>query len=184
MDTPVYISRADFRAWAEAQPRGRFERVAGRVVPMTPERVAHIKLKTAVWRALDDAIMAAGLQCEAFGDGVTVEVDDDTDYEPDALVNAGPPLGPDQIAAPNPIIVVEVLSPGTCSMDTGEKLIGYFKVPSIQHYLIVSARRREVVHHRRADGAVVTRIVTDGAIELDPPGISIAIEGIYRRVTL
>ena len=41
--------------------------------------------------------------------GMTVEVD--TDYEPDAVVNCGPPIPDDAIAAPNPVIVVEVLSP-------------------------------------------------------------------------
>ena len=57
----------------------------------------------------------AGLDCEALGDGVTIEVDDDTDYEPDAVVNYGPELPPDATAASNPVIVVEVLSPSTQS---------------------------------------------------------------------
>jgi len=53
---------------------------------------------------------------------VTVEVDADTDYEPDAVVNYGPKVPPDATAATNPVIVVEVLSPTTQSIDTGEKL--------------------------------------------------------------
>jgi Uma2 family endonuclease len=32
------MSRADYRSWAEAQPRGRYERVDGMVVAMAPER--------------------------------------------------------------------------------------------------------------------------------------------------
>ena len=181
MDTASYISRADFRAWAEQQPRGRFERVGGRVVPMTPERSIHARLKSAIWRALDDAVRGSGIEAEAFPDGMTVEVGEDTDYEPDALVNAGPPIGSDVVAVPNPVIVVEVLSPGTRSTDAGEKLSGYFRVPSVQHYLIVGARRREVVHHRRTGDTIVTTVVTEGAITLDPPGISITLDAIYRR---
>jgi len=184
MDTVAYLSRADFRAWAEQQPHGRYERVGGRVVQMTPERSAHALLKAAVWRALDDAVRAGGLDCQAYPDGMTVEVGEDTDYEPDALVNAGPPLGPDDVAVPNPVVVVEVLSPGTRSIDTGEKLADYFRVPSIQYYLIVSARRREVVHYRRADAAIIATVLTEGEIALDPPGISIALDAIYRGVGL
>src|SRR5271165_3487114 len=104
MDMVPYLSRAEFRAWAEQQPRGRYERVDGRVVPMTPERIVHVQLKMAVWRALDDAVRAAGVDCQAYGDGVTVEVGEDTDYEPDAVINAGPRPGPNDLTAPNPVV--------------------------------------------------------------------------------
>jgi len=42
---------------------------------------------------------------------------------------------------------------------TDDKLAGYFRVPSIQHYLIFSTRRPEVIHHRRAGEAIETRVV-------------------------
>jgi len=184
MDMVATISRADFRAWAEQQPSGRYERVDGRVVKMTPERIVHVELKSAVWRTLQAAVGEAGVECQVYGDGVTVEVGEDTDYEPDALINAGPRPGPNDVAAPNPIVVVEVLSPGTRSIDTGAKFSGYFSVPSIQHYLIVSALRREVVHHRRAGDAIVSAVVTGGTIALDPTGISVALDELYRGVTL
>jgi Uma2 family endonuclease len=119
------------------------------------------------------------VDCEALGDGVTIEVDEDTDYEPDAVVNCGPPLSPDATAAANPVIVVEVLSPGTQSIDTGEKLAGYFRLASVQHCLIVSTRRREVVHHRRVGDAMASRVVNVGMIELAPPGIAIDIAAFY-----
>ena len=183
-DTILQMSREEYRRWAQGQPRGRFERVAGQVVPMPAEKIVHALLKAAVWRALDDAVRAVGLLAQAFPDGITVEVDKDTDYEPDALVNLGPRPGLDEIAAPNPVVVVEVLSPSTQSIDTGDKLAGYFRVPSIAHYLVVSARRRQVVHHRRVGDAIISAVVTAGGIVLDPPGITIEIEAIYGEVGL
>lgn len=63
----------------------RYERIGGVPVPMSPERAIHVRLNTRVWQAPGRAIRAAGLDCEAFGDGITVEVDDNTGYEPDAL---------------------------------------------------------------------------------------------------
>ena len=44
--------------------------------------------------------------------------------------------------ASNPVIVVEVLSPSTQSISSSDKLADYFRVPVIQHYLIVRAKRR------------------------------------------
>ncbi len=178
-ETDRYYSREEFRLWYEAQPRGRYERMDGRIIAMSPERVAHVRIKALVWKALDRAVGAAGLSCEALADGVAVETGD-SDYEPDALVNCGEPMADDAIAAPNPVIVVEVLSPGTKSTDTGAKLVGYFKVPSIAHYLIVHPTKRTVIHHRRHGSGIETRIIASGPIEMDPPGITITVEEIYE----
>jgi Uma2 family endonuclease len=146
---------------------------------MSPERIQHVRIKNRIWAALDRAVLDAGLDCEALGDGVTIEIDTDTDYEPDAVVNCGPRLPPDAIAATNPVIVVEVLSPSTETVDTGEKFADYFRVPSIQHYLIVRARRQEIIHHRRSGDAIVSHAVNVGAIKLDRPGIALDIAEVY-----
>ena len=175
------LSREEFRHWAEGQP-GRYERIAGEPVAMSPERTVHIRLKYRVWAALDRAIKDTGLDCEAIGDGITVEVDDDTDYEPDSVVNCGPPNHPDAVVASNPVVVVQVLSPSTQSIDTTDKLADYFRVPSIQHYLIVRTRRREIVHHFRSGDGIVSQIVNLGSIRLDPPGIVLDIGEVYAGV--
>ena len=46
------MSREEYRRWAEAQPSGRFERIEGVVVAMTPERASHNDTKQLVWLAL------------------------------------------------------------------------------------------------------------------------------------
>jgi Uma2 family endonuclease len=172
------LSREDFRCWAEGQSV-RYERVCGEPVAMSPERIQHVRVKARVWAALDRAIASAGVNCEALNDGVTLEIDEDTDYEPDAVVNCGPPALPDDVAATNPVIVVEVLSPSTQSIDTSDKLAGYFKLAAVQHYLIVSTRHREVIHHRRQGDAIVSRVVNIGTIQLDPPGITVDMAEFY-----
>jgi len=174
------MTREEFHRWAENQPRGRFELVAGRVVAMAPERGAHLRAKAEVLMALKNAIAVAGVDCEALPDGATVEVGDDTAYEPDAVVTCGERMGDNATVAPNPVVVVEVLSPSTRAVDTGAKLTDYFRVPSIHHYLILRTDRRVVVHHRRLeDGGIETRLVAAGPIRLDPPGIAIAAEGVF-----
>ena len=48
-----------------------------------------------------------------------------------------------------PLIVVEVVSPSSERDDSDAKLVDYFSVASIQHYLIVFSEKRVVVHHQR-----------------------------------
>ena len=179
--TPRFRSREEYRRWAEAQPRGRFELVAGEAVAMAPERVGHALVKASLWRALDDAVRRAAIPCQALPDRVTVEVGEDTDYEPDAIVNCGDRPDREAIAAPNPVIVAEVLSPTTASVDTGRKLADYFSLPSVRHYLILRADKPQIIHHeRREDGTIITRIITEGEVRLEPPGITIAVSEVYR----
>ena len=52
----IMPDRAAFQRWAEMQPRGRFERMAGEVVPVSPARWEHARLKAEIWRALDAAL--------------------------------------------------------------------------------------------------------------------------------
>lgn len=172
------FSREEYRAWCAAQPRGRFEREDGHIVAMAAERAVHARVKGAVYIALRRAITAAGLHCEAFPDGMTVETGEN-DYEPDALVNCGPFLDPHAVAVPDPVVIVEVLSPTTRTTDTSSKLDGYFQLPSVAHYLIVRPIQRRVIHHRRAGDRIDTAILANGPIALDPPGIAITVEELF-----
>jgi Uma2 family endonuclease len=174
------MTRAEYRAWAERQPLGRFERIDGVVVAMAPERVEHNSRKMMAWLALRRAVRDGNVPCQVNGDGMTVEVGD-SDYEPDAVLYCGDRLPPGSVAVPNPLVIVEVLSPSTAATDRAFKLREYFQLSSLQHYLIVWADRQQVVHHRRDDvGGIATTVLTGGEIKLDPPGIAITVEEIYQ----
>lgn len=183
LDEPAQrLSRTAFRAWASAQPRGRYERHGGVVIAMAPERSTHARLKATAWRLLRAGIIATGLPCEAFPDGMTIETGEDDDFEPDAIVRCGDRLPGDATVVLDPLIIVEVLSPSTATTDRTTKFAGYFRLPSVQHYLIVWSDRIRVVHHRRGeDGAIETRAITDGAIALDPPGFSLDVAELYAE---
>ena len=76
--------------------------------------------------------------------------------------------------------MVEVLSPSTKHVDAGTKLAGYFRVPSVVHYLIVDPDQPLVIHHaRQADDSILTHIVREGVIKLDPPGLELALVDVY-----
>lgn len=174
------MSRAEYRNWAAQQSTGRFERIDGVVVAMAPERVEHNDRKMLAWLALRQAVQAAGLPCHVNGDGMTVEVDD-SDYEPDAVLYCGEKLPLGTTTVPQPLLVVEVLSTATSATDRALKLREYFRLASLRHCLIVWADRQQIVHHRRDEqGEIATAVVTAGALRLEPPGISVAVEDIYR----
>jgi Uma2 family endonuclease len=110
---------------------------------------------------------------------MTVRIDETTAYEPDALVYCGEKLSPSAIEVPEPVIVVEVLSPSSRQVDLAIKLAGYFLLPSLAHYLIVDPTRSLILHHSRSGDAILTRVVTEGAIALDPPGLELALADVY-----
>jgi Uma2 family endonuclease len=95
------MTRAEYRAWAERQPRGRFERIDGVVVAMAPERVEHNRRKMLAWLVLRRAVHDAKVPYDVCGDGMTVEIGD-SDYEPDAVLYCGDRLPPGSVAVPNP----------------------------------------------------------------------------------
>jgi Uma2 family endonuclease len=173
------MTREEYRAWAEQQSRGRFERHQGIVVAMGPEQAGHNLRKAAARNELLRGVRAAGLPCQVFTDGMTIEVGD-SDYEPDAVLRCGARLPNDAVAIPDPLVIVEVLSPGTSAIDRGHKLREYFRVPSLRHYLIVWPDMPRVVHHRMTPGGeLATRVFTDGDVLLDPPGIAISLDALY-----
>ena len=174
------MSRDEYRRWAEDQPRGRFERVEGVVVAMAPERAIHADRKAMIWLALRRAVTAAGVPCHVYPDGMTVE-QGDSDFEPDAVLHCGERLPGNSVTVPEPLVIVEVLSPGTKGVDLTRKLAAYFRIPSVRHYLIVWAERRQIIHHRRRDDGPTlnSNIITEGEIRLDPPGITITLDEVY-----
>ena len=169
-----------FLAWSEGQ-EGRFELHEGAVVAMAPERYVHLEAKLAVVNALASAIRSGAAPCRALPDGATIRASKTSAYVPDAVVYCGPRPEPGALEIPNPIIVVEVLSPSTAGVDHGVKLQAYFTLPSILHYLIVNPEQRMVIHHKRGVGdALETRILGKGILKLDPPGLEIMAESLFE----
>jgi Uma2 family endonuclease len=177
--TKTRMNVNEYLAWAQSHP-GRYELSDGEVIAMSPEGAGHAAVKFAVQAALLAGIRARGLPCHMLPDGMTVRIDEMTAYEPDALVYCGAKLAPSATEVPAPTVIVEVLSPSTRRIDTSDKLAGYFRVPSVAHYLIVDSDKPLVVHHARGSGeTILTRVVTQGTIELDPPGLAVALADLY-----
>src|SRR5208337_1062180 len=163
----------EFLAWAEGR-EGRFELEDGEIISMSPQQVGHALVKMRVVNALAAAISRTSVNCQALPDGITVRVNRFTAFEPDALVHCGDLPALNALEVPNPVIVVEVLSPSSMRRDLTGKVAGYFKVESIRHYLIVDAEEAVIIHYgRSAEGIFPPKIIRDGQIALDPPGLTL-----------
>ena len=182
-DPSSTMTTAEFLRWAEERPEGeRYELLAGRPVSMAPERNRHNLVKIDCWLSLRQAIRAAGLDCTVLGDGATVEIDDRNAYEPDVTVQCGEPIDVDAVVAAHPTLLVEVLSPSTKGVDSSDKLLGYFQLPSVRHYLVVDPVRQAVIHHRRVEDGIATALLREGTLSLDPPGIEVDVSSFFETL--
>ncbi len=171
----------EFLPWAEAQESGRYELHDGQVIALPPENAGHWGAKGATYAALHGAIKTAGIDCHPVPSGAAVRTSERTVFEPDALVYCGEEVASDSFEVPNPVIVVEVLSPGTQMTDMRDKLWGYFTVPSVQHYLIVDPEKQMVIHYARGEaGALQTRLLTGGQLSLHPPGLTLEAGSLFE----
>ena len=172
---PAWMTADEFLLW-EAPDDGKYELESGVLVAMAPANIRHASAKGDVYLALRQAIRAGALDCAAWVDGPAVRIDHATSYVPDVVVQCGPRPPETANELREPVVVVEVLSPSTAYRDMGDKLAGYFRVASIQHYVIVDAERRRVIHHARATkGFISTRLLVEGELLLDPPGLILPI---------
>jgi Uma2 family endonuclease len=168
----------EFLAWADGR-EGKWELHDGIPVAMSPERVRHAATKTDVVFTLRTAIDRASAPCRVYAEGITVRVSENRAFVPDALVVCPAPP-PDDIEISNPLVVVEVLSPSTTGYDHGIKLEGYFSLASLAHYLILDPVRRVVIHHARGrEGVIETRILHEGRLRLDPPGLEVGVAELF-----
>jgi len=189
---PKHKMTADeFLAWAEGLPKeaGKFELWDGEVIvkhgpagQVNAERSQHWHVKGATFAALHEAIKRAGLPCFAAIGGASVRLSSSKLVEPDVLVYCGHKVPRDVLEVPNPVIVVEVLSPSTQSIDLGVKLQGYFALPSLYHYVVIDPDRPLLIHHKRGTGdAIETRIVSSQSLRLDPPGLDVDLAEVLAR---
>ncbi len=83
-----------------------------------------------------------------------------------------------------PMVLIEILSPETQTLDRGDKFADCRTISSLRHYLLVSSDRILVDHYARkgSDSWLLTtyRARTD-VLRLDPPGVEMPLEEIYRR---
>ena len=99
---------------------------------------------------------------------------------PDIVVTCQPVSGTDDIV-PEPIVVIEVISPSTEREDRGRKKFDYFATPSIWQYAIVEQDERLIDLYTRAGDRWTDEIVEgDAVLKLSSIGVEVSLDVIYE----
>jgi Uma2 family endonuclease len=138
---------------------------------------------------LDLLRLLEGRNCRAFSGGAPIQTPSLPPYRyADASVVCGKPVfvninGIDVLT--NPLIIVEVLSPGTEQLDKGEKRDAYQKLPSLKEYLIVSQDAPHITQYRHQGRRWVRKDFGDlqSSLELTSIHSQILIRDIYAGIT-
>ena len=126
-----------------------------------------------------DAIVRAGLPLEVGIDGLGVRTAPNSSYQPEAVVFPKGLIGGDDRHAPEPVVVVEVLSPSSEARDRGEKFAAYKQLPSLREYVLVAQEERSVEIRRRGEHGWSSEMFGAGEAFL-LHGREVRVDAIYR----
>lgn len=174
------MSLDEFLAWEREQPM-RYEYAGGVATMMTGGSIAHATITMNIAFALRQALR--GTECRPFASDAKIIANGTVRY-PDVSVTCRP-IGDRDDTVPDPVLVVEVISPSTEREDRGRKKFDYFATPSIRHYAIVEQEARRVDLYTR-DGEQWTDQVIEGdaVLNLSAIGVEIGLGAVYEGTAL
>ena len=154
----------------EAASSDKHEFIDGGIYDMAGGSEEHALVGANVIRALGNRV--AGGPCRAFSSDLRVWSPAVRAYVyPDATLVCGPvdksDRKGDRLSVKNPVVVVEVVSPGTEDYDRTDKVAIYRAIPSVRDYVIIDIDARLAEHHaRNPDGAWTVTTVSTGGVPL------------------
>jgi Uma2 family endonuclease len=155
------------------------EYVDGEPYAMVGATVTHNSIAINLVLALGNHLR--GTACRVFAGSMKVRVGDDF-YYPDVFVACERPEG-ERLFLTRPVLIVEVLSPGTELRDTRDKLLAYQAIESLREYVLVEQERREVrVIRRTAEGWESVTCTGTTPVRLESVDLTLSLDDIYRDV--
>ncbi|MEK0082095.1 Uma2 family endonuclease [Benzoatithermus flavus] len=130
----------------EGEPGRRYQLLGGEIVMMAPAARLHGILASRADFALRSRLRRP---CEPQAEaGILLPWTNHSFYVADLAVTCAPPGR--ELWCPDPVVIVEILSPSTEADDRGIKLRAYRRLPSVQHILLVATDRPAIEHYARA----------------------------------
>ncbi|RIV21654.1 Uma2 family endonuclease [Fibrisoma montanum] len=170
----------------EREATVKSEYVAGEIIPKAGASTNHNRIKDNLVGEL--YIHLRGKGCRSFSSDQRVNVPTDSLYAyPDIVVVCGPNQYHDELhdTLTNPMLIVEVLSPGTAGYDRGDKFALYRHSPTFSEYLLVDSEKIRVeVFRKHAEGYWFLASEADAigqTIELATIGLTIPTATIYAE---
>lgn len=177
---PTYYTPEEYFA-LEARSEVRYEFFDGEIFAMAGASSAHNLLKGNLVAALRTG--ARERRCRVFDENMRLAVQEGLHYAyPDIMVTCHPADRRNTLTVNHPVLIVEVLSPGTADYDRTGKFRQYQKLPSLRHYLLVSQAQWSVEWYRRNEaGEWVYTVLNEAADVLEIPdlGLKVPLADIY-----
>lgn len=166
----------DFIAWEDRQAE-KHELVGGEIYAMVGGVIGHGVVTRNILLALSARLKRP---CQALSSDVKVRVDAaNSVYYPDVVVSCAEQDMRATVLR-DPVLVVEVLSPGTAAFDRKTKRAHYALIPSVQLILLVDAEERRVELDRRdGEGWLRETVTESGALDLGEVGCTLDLDDIY-----
>lgn len=175
----------EFLKWNSRDDR-RHELIDGEIVAMAPPASAHRTLVSRLVRSIAEALDARP-QCRVEVEaGIRPTGSSYSYYSADLAVTCSPHRRGQQ-EMENPILLVEVLSPGTEAHDRKVKLPDYRRLPSIEEVVLVDSEIAYAEVHRRLEGdRWLTEIATglEGKLRLASVGAELSLAALYEGLEL
>jgi Uma2 family endonuclease len=174
------MTLAEFLRWDDGTD-ARYELVDGRIVSMAPPNDAHGTIVMNIGAAITARLRPpCRIAAEA---GILRPNRDDSYYVADLGVTCGPAADTRQYL-PEPLLIVEVLSPSTEDHDRGRKVPDYREIPSLREILVVASRERRVeLWRREGDHWRVEDLIGEATVRLESCDAAIPLAAIYANVT-
>lgn len=181
------MTEAEYLAFAEAQAI-KYEYRQGRVYAMTGASVRHNTIIASAIMHLGGLL--ADHDCTVTSSDTRIHIASKSTYRyPDITVFCGQPHYWQQRTdtLTNPVLLVEVLSPGTALRDYNEKLEEYTQIEALQAYILISQDTPKVEVYRRHESArwlyeYVTGLGATIDLSVSAADLSLSLAEIYRRV--
>jgi Uma2 family endonuclease len=166
----------EFLEW-ESHQEGFHEFDGFNIVAMNGGTAAHWTIQGNLITLLTNGLR--GRQCRAFSAGMKVRTRVGIRY-PDALVVCSPVKANAQFID-DPVIVFEITSPSSVTLDHTDKNQEYRDLPSIQRYVILEqSRKAATVFARQGDDWVGHLHINDAVIDLPDIGVTLTLAELYE----
>lgn len=166
---------------AEREAEVRHEYIYGEVFALAGGSVTHNVICANVVRLLGNA--ADGKPCRVYGSDMKLRADERLFYYPDAMVVCEAPA--DDFYETSPCVIAEVLSSSTARKDRLEKRFAYLALGSLELYLLIDARRREVTgYYRHAQGWEERTFASSDPVPVPCVGAQLSLDDLYAKTSL
>jgi Uma2 family endonuclease len=174
------MSLDEFLAWEREQPeRHEFDRFT--ITAMTGASMAHVTITMNLAFAIRQGLRGTG--CRPLSSDAKVIAGGSVRY-PDVAVTCQPIADRDDIV-PEPILIIEVISPSTERVDRGRKKLDYFATASVRQYAMVEQDERLVDLYTRSEAGWINEVIVgDAVLKLSSIALELSLDTIYEDTEL